>query len=75
MNNQQDIEKEFQSLIGCADEQDLSDNPEWEKADRVHDWRNHVPNHVKLAWSSFSKEVRQHMFAWARAEAARERWD
>jgi hypothetical protein len=31
-------------------------NPEWDKAGRVHDWRNYISEKVKSIWSTFTLE-------------------
>ena len=56
-------------------EKDAADNPEWAKATRVHDWRNHVPQHVQEIWHTFTQEQRYALYAWADAHASNEHWD
>lgn len=50
-------------------------NPEWDKAGRVHDWRNHVPEHIRLIWGTLSDELKLDLAAWADILADREQWD
>lgn len=50
-------------------------NPEWEKCQRVHDWRNHVPDAFVLVWDKLSEETRFVIVVMADEQASRERWD
>lgn len=50
-------------------------NPEWEKATKVHDWRNHVPEQVQEMWCTFSIKQREALYNWARNNAENEEWD
>ena len=49
-------------------------NPKWEEADRVHDWRNHVPYYIMDNWGQLDKGVKYLMFLWAEELADREEW-
>lgn len=50
-------------------------NPEWDKAGKVHDWRNHVPENVQAMWSTFKIEQRCALVEWAESLASQEHWD
>lgn len=50
-------------------------NPEWEKAGRVHDWRNHVPDEIRAIWSTFTAEQQYELYRWADEIASNEHWD
>jgi hypothetical protein len=50
-------------------------NPEWEKATKVHDWRNHVPETVQIVWGSFTLEQKKMLVEWAESLASQEHWD
>jgi hypothetical protein len=50
-------------------------NPEWEKATKVHDWRNHVPENVQSMWGTFTIDQRCALVEWAEASASMEHWD
>lgn len=49
--------------------------PHFDKAGRVHDWRNHVPEGVQAIWSTFSAEQRAALVAWADHLAGNEEWE
>jgi hypothetical protein len=55
--------------------QDELDNPEFENAGRVHDWRNHVPEEVKEQWDQLSVDAKRVAYLTAYNEAEREEWD
>lgn len=54
---------------------DELDNPEFENAGRVHDWRNHVPEEVKEQWDQLSLDAKQVAYLAAYNEAENEEWD
>jgi len=56
-------------------EKTYADLPEWEKATKVHDWRNHVPEHIREMWFTFTQEQRYALYAWADELAGREEWE
>lgn len=45
-------------------------NPEWDKARKTHDWRNHVPENVQAMWSTFTMEQRMALVEWAESLAS-----
>jgi hypothetical protein len=62
----------------CIDGRTAPDNyssPDWTEDRRVHNWRNHVPEHVRVIWPSFSDEQKQHLAIWADELASAEEWE
>jgi hypothetical protein len=51
------------------------ENPEFDNAGRVHDWRNHVPDEVKEQWGQQSTDAKKVAYLKAYNEAEREEWD
>lgn len=56
-------------------EQTHVDDPRWDHAGRVHDWRNHVGDGVRKIWHTFTPEQRMVLAADADDRAGAERWD
>jgi hypothetical protein len=52
-----------------------ADNPQWDQAEKVHDWRNHVPDFVRTIWPSFTAEQRYALAKWADDLASAELWE
>ena len=50
-------------------------NPEFKKAGRIHDWRNHIPYPVKQIWNELSEEERKVFAQMAGISANNEDWD
>ncbi len=50
-------------------------NPQWEKADKVHDWRNYISDNVKAIWDTFSNIQKFALLKQADDQASREEWD
>jgi hypothetical protein len=50
-------------------------DPEWENATKVHDWLNHVPEHIQAIWPTFSDEQKKAIARWAEESASNEHWD
>jgi len=50
-------------------------NPEWEKAGRVHDWRNHVSTEIRMIWDEFSDNHKVALALDADERAGREEWE
>jgi hypothetical protein len=48
--------------------------PEWGKATKVHDWRNHVPDHIKNNWSVISLESKMIAYFMAEYASEQEHW-
>lgn len=51
------------------------DDPEFDKATLVHDWRNYVPEEIRAVWGQLSKETRAAVFLMADRQASCEEWD
>lgn len=51
------------------------ENPNFHKAGRVHDWRNHVPYDIKKIWKELSVEERKVIAFFAEEKASDEDWD
>lgn len=51
------------------------DKPEWEKAGRTHDWRNHVGRRTRDIWDSLTPEQRLAIAQDAQDAADREEWE
>jgi len=51
------------------------DNPQWEKARKTHDWRNHVGWRTQEIWHSLTAEQRLAIAQDAQAAADREEWE
>ena len=49
--------------------------PEFEKADRVHDWRNHVPGEIKQVWETLTEREKTLVAFVAIESAESEEWD
>lgn len=50
-------------------------DPQFDRAVRVHDWRNHVPGDVVKNWPKLSTEARAVAFIFACNGADLEEWD
>lgn len=50
-------------------------DPKWDEADKVHDWRNHVPDVIRAIWPSFNADQRIALATWANDLALREEWE
>lgn len=49
--------------------------PEWDKAGRVHDWRNYISEELRAIWATFTPEQRDAIGRNADEIAGREHWD
>lgn len=49
--------------------------PDWDKANRVHDWRNYIGAVVAAMWSTFTDEQKQALAISAQSLADQEDWD
>ena len=54
---------------------DDPEDPKWEGASRVHDWRNHVSEAVRAIWHTFTPEQRRVLKDDADDRALDERWE
>lgn len=50
-------------------------DPQWEKAGRVHDWRNYVSEELQRLWPGLDPELRLVLARSADEPAGREDWD
>lgn len=57
------------------DKQEDVDDPQWDHAGRVHDWRNHVGKEVQKIWHTFTPHQRMVLAADADDRAGNEHWD
>lgn len=51
------------------------DEPHFEKEDRIHNWRNYVPEYLKALWSKLSLDQRLIIYVMAERQASKEEWD
>ena len=58
-----------------SDDPNALRDPQWDGARKVHDWRNHVGEHTKALWNSFTDEQRLAIAADAADDATAEEWD
>lgn len=54
---------------------DEANEPDFEHARRVHDWRNYIPEHLRAMWPRLSEEARITAMLVAIPIADREEWD
>lgn len=50
-------------------------NPEFEKASKIHDWRNYVPDEFEKEWNNLTLREKQIIFVLADKQASEEEWD
>jgi hypothetical protein len=71
-------------LLGIASEtlhwskKDVVDRmtkPEFEKKNRVHDWRNYIPDQIKEVWGLLSLDAQLALLLTAEQQASAEDWD
>lgn len=51
------------------------DKPEFEKASKIHDWRNYVPTELQIHWPKLTIRERQIIILMAQWPADNENWD
>jgi hypothetical protein len=51
------------------------DNTDFDEVDRVHNWRNYIPDAFKRRWNELSYETRIVAYVIAEIVAHREEWD
>lgn len=49
--------------------------PEWDKAGKIHDWRNYIGQAVREIWDTFTPRQKSVLVQAAQAQADREEWD
>jgi len=74
MTPEEVIEHELNTIRNPPPNVDL-DNPEFDNAGMVHDWRNYVPYQVVNQWARLSKEERAVVVFMAQKVANEEEWD
>ncbi len=62
-------------MIRSLDDNEDYLNPEWDKAKKVHDWRNHVGEKTKGIWHTFTPEQKFCIALDAETQAGYEEWD
>lgn len=50
-------------------------NPEWDNANRVHNWRNYISEELRDCWQSFGDTQKAMIARNADDAAGREHWD
>lgn len=50
-------------------------DPQWNKAGRVHDWRNHIQGGLEDIWDQLGLDARLSLYLTAAIGADREEWD
>lgn len=51
------------------------DHPDWSGVRKTHDWRNHIPEPIRLRWYLLTPESRAVAFVMAANLADDEEWD
>lgn len=51
------------------------DNPQWDSAGRVHDWRNYIGKRTRALWPALTMTVRVALALDAQEQADGEEWD
>lgn len=62
------------SFVDPRDKNALAD-PQWDRAGKVHDWRNHVGDHTRAIWLSLTPNQRLAIAMDADAAASNEEWE
>lgn len=50
-------------------------SPEWDRAHKCHDWRNHVPDKLVEVWDNLPAAARLAVYLMAEWDAHNEEWD
>jgi hypothetical protein len=50
-------------------------DPQWDRASRVHDWRNYVSDEVRKMWDSFTEEQKRALYRQSDELAYAEEWE
>jgi len=81
-NTEKTVEHEVKSIallesLGKCEQWMLKSirDPKFEKKGRVHDWRNHVPERLRLIWFDLSDDARLAIIVVAEEGAYKEEWD
>ena len=49
-------------------------NPNWNKAQKIHEWKNYISKEVQLIWHSFTDEQKAALARQAEDDASNEEW-
>jgi hypothetical protein len=49
--------------------------PDWDAAEKCHDWKNHVGEHVRAIWDGFTNDQKAAIATDAEELATAEEWD
>lgn len=66
------------SAVSHLDESEVLNaiaNPEWTGADKIYDWRNHLPDDLRAEWPRLATESRLVAFVICERDARLEDWD
>jgi hypothetical protein len=50
-------------------------NPEWDKAGKVHEWKNYIGERLQAIWHTFTDEQKQAIAESADDSAGAEEWE
>ena len=73
-----DVKKKLEKILQSDyhyENFDFLDNPEFENAGKVHDWRNYIFEELKFIWPELSRENKMIAFMHAAYDADNEEWD
>jgi hypothetical protein len=51
------------------------DSPEWNVADRIHNWRNYISEEIRAMWPTLNDRLRRALARQAQVQADKEEWD
>lgn len=69
------LNESFTKIIKSNQDVGMKDDPQFDKAVKYYDWRNHVPGVIKEHWKVMSVEARVVAFLSANSHARAEKWD
>lgn len=58
-----------------SDAYDVAGDPQWEITNKVHNWRNYIPESLKKCWTAMSLEGRMVLYLMANHQATNEEWE
>lgn len=50
-------------------------NPDWDKTEKIHDWKNHIHDQIQQIWNTFTNKQKKILAECAEADALAEEWD
>ncbi len=67
----------MKKILNISNEYDAKNisNPQWEKRNRVHDWRTYIPKELQDVWYDLSSDARIVAYYMAKEMADKEEWD